>query len=218
VKCGLVLLMLSAFPCWSQTTTTGKAETKGPCSPAVTGSGNTISIKTCGMSAQEMTEFQQALRNILSNEQLDTAAILKKLDGCLQTMSDRHLTGPQKQSILAAIGTSPGHKIIIATTSADEAKIYATEFVKRFESAQWTLEYGGLLVGLYSGPDPVGIVILISQVDADTHNAPPDAKLLMINFLQIGLIKDPTFYPNREVRPGETKLLIGTKPPLPPLD
>jgi hypothetical protein len=47
VKRGLILLVLIAAPAWSQTTTTGPANTKGDCSPAVTGSNNTLTLNNC---------------------------------------------------------------------------------------------------------------------------------------------------------------------------
>jgi hypothetical protein len=44
MRYGLILTLLIAMPGWSQTTTTGQAETTGLCSPAVTGSGNMFTI------------------------------------------------------------------------------------------------------------------------------------------------------------------------------
>lgn len=39
-----ILWFLCTVPCWTQTTTTGPAQSKGPCSPAITGGKNTINL------------------------------------------------------------------------------------------------------------------------------------------------------------------------------
>jgi hypothetical protein len=42
MRCGLILVVLTAVTCYSQTT--GQAKTVGPCSPAVSGSNNQFTI------------------------------------------------------------------------------------------------------------------------------------------------------------------------------
>jgi len=64
VKCGLILLILITVSCWSQTTT-GKAETKGPCSPAVTGSKNTLVIKCQGLTKKQGEEILKLLNKLV---------------------------------------------------------------------------------------------------------------------------------------------------------
>lgn len=75
---GLMLALLIAMPCWSQTTTTGQAETSGPCSPAVTGSSNTFTIN-CGIGKEQGAALLKIVNKILAN-QLDTNAVMSKLD------------------------------------------------------------------------------------------------------------------------------------------
>jgi hypothetical protein len=85
VKCGLVLLLLIPLPCRSQTTTTGTAETKGPCSPAVTGSKNTFTIN-CGIDKKQGQKMLEILNKILAN-QLDPQAVMSKLDEILKAVN-----------------------------------------------------------------------------------------------------------------------------------
>ena len=59
--------------------TTGKAETSGPCSPAVTGSGNTINIQTCGMTKEQVEEWRKSFKQILQ-KQIDPKVLVALLD------------------------------------------------------------------------------------------------------------------------------------------
>jgi hypothetical protein len=64
MKYAQVLFLLFAIPCWSQTATTGKAETKGACSPAVSGSKNTFIIKCPGLTKKQADEFLKVLNKL----------------------------------------------------------------------------------------------------------------------------------------------------------
>jgi len=78
VKYALLLIILIAIPCWSQTTT-GKAETTGPCSPAVTGGHNQFRIICQGISKEQGAELLRIL-NKISRDRLDTKSVMDKLD------------------------------------------------------------------------------------------------------------------------------------------
>jgi len=85
MKYGLILLMLIAVPCWSQTTTTGNADTKGPCSPAITGSSNIFTI-SCGISREQGQKMLNILNKILAN-QVDPETVMAKLDEILKAVN-----------------------------------------------------------------------------------------------------------------------------------
>jgi phage terminase large subunit-like protein len=74
------LLSLLAMPCFGQLST-GKAETKGACSPAITGSHNTIKIdvKNCGMSKEQTNELRSLFEQILK-KQVDPKVLMAVLD------------------------------------------------------------------------------------------------------------------------------------------
>jgi hypothetical protein len=86
VKYALVLVMLLAMPCWSQTTSTGKADTTGPCSPAVTGNNNQFSITCKGIGKEQGHQMLDILNRILAN-QLDPKAVMAKLDEILKAVN-----------------------------------------------------------------------------------------------------------------------------------
>jgi hypothetical protein len=90
VRYGLILALFVAIPCWSQTTTTGKAETKGPCSPAVTGSNDTFTIN-CGIDKKQGQRMLDILNKILAN-QLDPEAVMAKLDEILGALNPNKAT------------------------------------------------------------------------------------------------------------------------------
>jgi hypothetical protein len=86
MKYGLVLLLWVVVPCWAQTTTTGKAETAGPCSPAVTGNSNQFTINCPGVSKAQGQKMLDILNKILVN-QLDPNKVMSKLDEILKAVN-----------------------------------------------------------------------------------------------------------------------------------
>jgi hypothetical protein len=78
------LISLLAMPCFSQLNT-GRADTKGTCSPANTGSNNTFTI-TCGIGKEQGNQMLKILNKILAN-QLDPDAVMKKLDEILHAVN-----------------------------------------------------------------------------------------------------------------------------------
>jgi hypothetical protein len=80
-----VLLALITLPCVAQTAT-GKAETTGTCSPAISGSQNRVSIDCRGVSKEEAAKMISILNKILSN-QIDPDAVMAKLDEILKAVN-----------------------------------------------------------------------------------------------------------------------------------
>lgn len=201
-------LCISAY---SQVPSTGAATAKGNCNFAVTGSGNTINIKACG--TDEAAELRKFLKNITANQKLDTATILKKLDECLQTMADRHLTPAQKELIVARVSPFSGHKISINVPLGNsEAKSYGMDFVAVFRKAQWTgVEQGGVSQSVAGGNDPVGIQVTVNEADAKAGKVPPDAVTLLNTLAELGLVEGKTMFVNPQIISGETELRIGVK-------
>jgi hypothetical protein len=74
----LATLVLIALPCHAQTTT-GKAETTGSCSPAISGSDNKLTITCSGVGKEQAQKILAILNKILAN-QLDTQQVMMKLD------------------------------------------------------------------------------------------------------------------------------------------
>ena len=54
-------------------------ETKGACSPVVTGNDNTITIKTCGMTKDQVAEWRTSFQQILA-KQIDPKVLVALLD------------------------------------------------------------------------------------------------------------------------------------------
>jgi len=80
----VALSALMAVPCWSQTTT-GKATTSGPCSPAVSGNNNQFTIKCPGINEEKGKRMLEILNKILANE-LDPEQVMAKLDEILKAV------------------------------------------------------------------------------------------------------------------------------------
>jgi hypothetical protein len=143
MKYSLVLLMLLAIPCWSQTTT-GKAETTGPCSPAVTASNNQFTINCQGIDKEQGQKMLDILNKILNN-QLDPKTVIEKLDEILKAVNqrvpiDRRLSPEQKTALAACLKTNPGKYTIGALQGNREAYTYALDWSETFSAAGWINE------------------------------------------------------------------------------
>ncbi len=74
----LSVLVMIAFPCRAQTTT-GRSETTGACSPAVSGNNNQVSINCQDVSKDQAARITSILNRILA-KQIDPDAVMIKLD------------------------------------------------------------------------------------------------------------------------------------------
>ena len=76
-----IITPLLLFLCWfaSAEPEAQSTQTKGACSPIVTGNGNTITIKTCGMTKDEVEEWRSSFRKILE-QQVDAKVLVALLD------------------------------------------------------------------------------------------------------------------------------------------
>jgi hypothetical protein len=145
LKYGLILILFVAIPCWSQTTTTGKAETKGPCSPAVTGSNNQFTINCQGITKKQGEQFLKIL-NKIAQSQLDPNEVMKKLDDIQESVDQLRKHPPYHYGPLdedtrkALIRGLSGHNatISIATRNPSPEIIdFATTLQKVFHDAHW---------------------------------------------------------------------------------
>jgi hypothetical protein len=83
--CFLVLLLVCfASPCNSQDST-GNAETKGACSPAISGNNAQVTIKCEGINDEQAAQLSSILNKILKS-QLDPEVVKAKLDEILRAV------------------------------------------------------------------------------------------------------------------------------------
>lgn len=208
----VLLIALASSQCRSQST--GPARTTGPCSPAITGSGNTINIKACGI--QQAEEFKKLLTDIATHQQEDTSTILKKLDKCLKGVADRHLAESQKSTLLSALAPFSGQKISVICILGDtEGKAFASDFVKILRQAKWSgIDKGSGLVEIGGAEeDPVGVILNVNHADVLNNSVPPGASPLLQAITDFGL--NPKAANRDDVPPGTIRLTIGRKPPSP---
>ena len=144
MRYGLALLILIIAPCWGQTTTTGKAETTGLCSPAVTGSENTFTIN-CGIGQEQGQKMLVILNKILAN-QLDPDAVMRKLDeiekevqGVAKSIPRSRIMSEQKfQDFAAELGRQKGAIAVVLAGSSDDIFPLATQLCDAAKAANWS--------------------------------------------------------------------------------
>jgi hypothetical protein len=123
-----------------------KIQTSGSCSPVVTGSGNTINIKMCGMTDAQAGEFRDLLRQILVNQSnvKDLIPVLRELNsGQLRIENgviriEGAVTELQKQGAPRALNSEQRRRIIVTLANlpgSPEIKIRATN--SNAESARY---------------------------------------------------------------------------------
>jgi hypothetical protein len=152
MKYGLILLILFAAPCWSQTTT-GPADTKGPCSPAVTGSQNTFTI-SCGIDKQQGRKMVNILNTILAN-QLDPQAVMSKLDEILRAVNRPLVLTPTLQVVAPDKEGLIKTEITIVPSAAVPAPFnIVLDFDYPVVDIGWTVKNVGAILG--GGPFGVG--------------------------------------------------------------
>jgi hypothetical protein len=157
-----------------QSQSTGAATTKGSCSPAVTGSGDTIKInvKDCGMSREQTQEWRASFKQILE-KQIDPKVLTALLDdiksgiirienGVLrieQGMADRHLTPEQKERLINRLSNFPKPRVILLIKNGNsEVDGFLKDFQYVFSKLDWPVE-GPIYDLVPSGARGLGVVV-----------------------------------------------------------
>lgn len=191
MRYSLILSLLIAIPCWSQTTTTGNAETKGPCSPAVTSSANQFIINCPGIGRDQGQKMLAILNKILA-KQLDPNTVMTKLDQISSGIKDiQHRTGDrvlsesQADQSAGALSKSPEH-ISVVLIGNREANAYGKQIIKVLQDAGWTVSVN--FIGVMAPPTS-GIVVSGSEgllnsfkaagIDVSEGRVPMNSNLLV---------------------------------------
>ncbi len=217
----LTFFMLIALPCWGQTGATGKAETTGYCSPAVTGSNNQFTI-TCQGIPDKLRAQLVDLLNLVAKNQSNASAMTAKLDGCVSGVNQiiekgapRHLTAGQRETIVRALDQFKGQRIgTVVNNSKRENREYLGELKDVLIASGWDAYEQGLII---SGAEPIGIVITVGEKDSQQ----PAAQGLLRAFEAAGIVPirfefqpaaDPdSKYMFGKIKPGEILLQVGDK-------
>lgn len=211
MKYGLAVFLFVALPCFAQTTTSGTAETSGPCSPAVSGSKNIFTIK-CGIDEKQGREMLKILNEILRN-QIDPNAVMTKLDEIqkgIRQLTDREwaeLSKAQIQSLCTALGAPPAQKVQIIVANEDENRLLlANQLVGGFRCAKWDADVATVMeLRSPNSPIPSGILVSVRE---ETPPVDTVANALIAVFGRDavrGLL-------NKDVQPGIIEVRIYYKP------
>ena len=217
----LRLLLLCSLSACGQST--GPAATKGPCSPAVSSSGNTINIKTCGLTVQQAAEWRSSFKKILE-KQIDPKVLVALLDdiksglirlegGVLRIenrvaeiqkqQAQRLLRTEQAQALGVSLSTYAGQKITIRSYDA-ECKTYAESFVRASELARIFRTYPHWSPGNRN------------PTEATAGRPPSAANALLDAVIGLGATAEPrkTMFVNDQVPIGQIEFRVGLRPPV----
>ncbi len=221
MRYSLTLLILVTVPCWSQTAQTGKAETSGFCSPAVSGSNNQFTI-TCQNIPDKLRVQLVDLLNLVAKNQSNASAMMAKLDGCVAGVNSiveketpRRITAEQEGIIIRAIAGFKGQRLgTVVNNGKRDNREYLAELRAVLVAAGWDVYEQGLMM---SGAEPIGIVVTVGEKDA----AQPAVQALLHAFESAGIgsvkfefqpASDPdSKYMFGKIKPGEILLQVGDK-------
>lgn len=202
----LVLWLLIAVPCGSQTTT-GTAETKGPCSPAVTSSNNQITITCTGISDKLGAQLVDLLNRVAKN-QVDAQAMMAKLDSCIEGVKPWRLTEDQKTQLKQSVQGIQAKVWVRYLSSSENAALMAWDIYPVLKDAGLNLNPGAIKEPIaVTGPQFDGINLLTSHLDF------PDAALLETSLNVVIGPKVVIRYCGVPDLPDDTiSLIVGNKP------
>jgi len=165
----VLLCLLFAVPSWGQTATTGSAETKGPCSPAITGSNNQLTIKCQGIPDKLGTQLVDLLNRIAKN-QTDAETMITKLDACLKGVKevreqqlDWRLDDSQRASLMALLAKAPKARVSIHAINDRNAGLFAGDLWATFKAAGWDVGANGWTTDFTINQAIRGVQIAISR-------------------------------------------------------
>jgi hypothetical protein len=170
----------------SQTITTGKANTTGPCSPAVTGTNNQFTITCQGVSDKLGGQLVDLMNRIAKN-QLDAQALMDKLDGCLAGIKEVreqqqpwNLTSDQKAQLKNLLSGTVAKVSVNAIGTDRNASLLGLDILEVLRAVGWNTT-GGLVTDFTLPPSLVGVTIVV------THANFPEAALLQNALNKIGV-------------------------------
>ncbi|MBA3914638.1 MAG: hypothetical protein H0X25_12495 [Acidobacteriales bacterium] len=183
---GMILALTS--PCWPQTPATGKAETSGNCSPAVTGRNNQFTITCTNIPDKLRTQLFEILNRVAKN-QADAETILSKLDGCLSEVKKVRekqalwLINPsQSQRMTNMLSGAKGKFKLLALMSDNNSMMFARQLLDTLVAAGWNSPDGNnVIVSPSYNTSLVGVHMRIDHQDF------PEAALLQKTLQEIGV-------------------------------
>lgn len=213
----LSLAMLITMPCYSQTAQTGKAETTGLCSPAVSGSNNQFTI-TCQNIPDKLRGQLIDLLNRVAKNQADAGTILGKLDTCLEGIKQVraqaapwNLVDSQREQLKQLLKGSKAKFQVHVITADRNASLLGMDLFSVLSDSGWDPGKTGLIPDFTLNPALVGIYIVV------THKDFPEAALLqsaLHSILGIQVDAQVDDVKNLNKQNDLIYIAIGAKPPV----
>ena len=209
---GLVLLMLFALPCWSQTAQTARAETSGFCSPAVSGNNNQFTI-TCQNIPDKLRIQLVDLLNRVAKNQADADAMLGKLDGCLESIKEVreqqlpwNLTSDQKVELKGLLRGSKAKFKVDAILQDRNASLMGTDLFLVLKDSGWEPGNTRLTINADLNFALFGVIVAVSHKDF------PEALQLYSALQAIGVKVEFNDHTGLWIDKDTVWVIVGAKP------
>jgi hypothetical protein len=216
MKTVLALFLIVCATATSQTQTSGKAKTAAPCSPAVSGNNNKLTITCTGVSDKVGSQLVDLMNKIATN-QIDAQAVLSKLDSCLvavnavkENQKAWTLSDDQKKRLHDLLKNTKGKVTVNVLPSDHNASLMGADLYSVLKDANW--DVGSCLNNDFTLPaGVVGVVLVVTHADF------PEAVSLENALRAVGIDAEH-FIDEKKVRtsdPTSIYIAIGTKPQVP---
>lgn len=184
-----------------------------------------------GLASLETTKLRNALGNAtaaqqaLQDENLDLkqslgeanaeVATLEDKAGIVETHKDqRRLKVADRLGLVAALIPFAKQKVQIFSIAGDvEGKNYRDDFVHVFERAGWDHDGKNGVVQADFDVDPVGVTVILHQVDAGHGHTNPAINTLIATLKRLDLFQGGGVFISDQVPDGVVKVAIGKRGP-----
>jgi hypothetical protein len=180
------------------------------CSNIVVNGG--VSTFSCsGLTAEQakiLHDIPALLTKVLRQEKQDSAAILARLNECLEQGAPRSIPEDKRLEIIKWITPAPGLQLgisIFAPNHTAESQQYAEKLRSLFQDAGWVADPVSYTMRMGNGgPDEQGVLIIAHD------NQDLAAKAIASAFEVAGVQVD--FYFDQRVSPKFVQMIVGQKP------
>ena len=188
-------------------------------------------IRQAGLASLETTKLRNALGNAtaaqqaLQDENLDLKQSLGEANAEVATLEDkagivethteqRRLKITDRLALVAALMPFAKQKVQVFSIDGDvEGKKYRDDFVRVFERAGWDHDGQNGVVQAAFDVDPVGVTIILHQVDARHGHTNPAINALIATLKRRDLFQGGGVFISDQVPDGTVKVAIGKKNP-----
>jgi hypothetical protein len=173
-----------------------------------------LALAAAGSAQQALQDENQDLKQSLGEANSELAALQAKTGTVANHTIQRRLKVSDRLALVAALMPFAKQKVQIFSIAGDvEGKNYRDDFVRVFERAGWDHEGTSGVVQAAFDVDPIGVTIILHQVDASHGHTNKAINALIATLKNLDLFQGGGVFISDQVPDGTVKVAIGKKGP-----